>query len=124
MSKQSRGFTLVELLAVLAVIALLIAMLLPAVQTAREAARRTQCQNNLRQTALSLELYHSSQLYYPPARLVPRWYDEVQCGETAATWMVRILPYLEQSDLVKLSSIILATTLRREARLPPTEDSC
>lgn len=99
MNKRSTGFTLVELLVVIAIIGMLVAILLPAVQSAREAARRAQCQNHLRQIALGVELFHDARLVYPPARLVPRPGDEMQCGETAATWMVRILPFIEEQGV-------------------------
>ena len=93
-SNGRRGFTLVELLVVIAIIGILIALLLPAVQAAREAARRAQCTNNLKQIALSLHNYHDVNKCFPPGMLpyvAPQTAADRQAG-----WLVRILPYLEQ----------------------------
>lgn len=91
------GFTLVELLVVIAIIGILVAMLLPAVQAAREAARRTECLNNLKQIGLAMHMYADTFAGLPPRRDGPAWGSTYNHG-----WGVRILPYLEQRDLFKL----------------------
>jgi prepilin-type N-terminal cleavage/methylation domain-containing protein/prepilin-type processing-associated H-X9-DG protein len=83
-----RGFTLVELLVVITIIGILIALLLPAVQTAREAARKSQCSNNLKQVGLALHSYHSASNTFPAGGLSPPSYG--------MSWWVRILPYIDQ----------------------------
>jgi prepilin-type N-terminal cleavage/methylation domain-containing protein/prepilin-type processing-associated H-X9-DG protein len=93
MHKRRAAFTLVELLVVIAIIGILVALLLPAVQAAREAARRTQCVNNFKQAALALHNYHSTFRRFPGI------------GPTSATAFsiqAQILPYAEQQSLVDL----------------------
>lgn len=86
---RRHGFTLIELLVVIAIIAILIALLLPAVQQAREAARRSQCRNNLKQIGLAMHNYHDVHNGFPVAQFGCCW----------GTWIVGILPYIEQSNL-------------------------
>lgn len=86
-----RGFTLIELLVVIAIIAVLIALLLPAVQQAREAARMTQCRNNLKQLGLAFHNYHDVNLTF-----MPGGFDNVPIGYPMG-WVPRIFPYIEQS---------------------------
>ncbi|WP_437186969.1 DUF1559 domain-containing protein [Planctomicrobium sp. SH668] len=90
MAKKRSGFTLIELLVVIAIIAVLIALLLPAVQQAREAARRSQCKNNLKQIGLALHNYHDTYNAMPPGNIA----DNLMHRITA--W-VSILPQIEQS---------------------------
>lgn len=89
------GFTLIELLVVIAIIAILIALLLPAVQQAREAARRTQCKNNLKQYGLALHNYHDVHSRFPPSMI----YSATLPGSRWWSWHVSILPQLEQANL-------------------------
>ena len=87
-----RAFTLVELLVVIAIIGVLVALLLPAVQAAREAARRMSCVNNLRNVALAMHTYHDANQTLPMA--TP--YNEINTHEAGGTWGALILPYVEQ----------------------------
>ena len=95
-TRPSAGFTLIELLVVIAIIGVLVGLLLPAVQAAREAARRTQCQNNLKQIGIALHSYHERNGTLPPGYL-SEW-DWLRRRETGPGWgwLARILPDLEQ----------------------------
>jgi len=96
-----QGFTLIELLVVIAIIAVLIALLLPAVQSAREAARRAQCVNNLKQLGLTIHNYHTSNNCLPPTGMFlgPAGAANGQGWGWNASWAVVLLPYFEQSSL-------------------------
>jgi prepilin-type N-terminal cleavage/methylation domain-containing protein len=97
-----RGFTLVELLVVIAIIGILVALLLPAVQSAREAARRMQCQNNTKQLTLALHNYHGMALAFPPAITTigdPLTADPTSYNTLARGWTISILPFIEQQSL-------------------------
>ncbi|QDV71090.1 putative major pilin subunit [Rosistilla carotiformis] len=84
-----KGFTLVELLVVIAIIGILVGLLLPAVQAAREAARRMQCSNNLKQMGLALQNYHDTMLRFPPGFM----------SHSRLGWGALLLPYMEQTPL-------------------------
>ncbi len=113
---KRRGFTLIELLVVIAIIAILIALLLPAVQQAREAARRTQCKNNLKQIGLALHNYMSTH-----SEMLPNA-GNLRSGGYPDDWspLAKILPYVEQGNLQDL--IDWNTTLGHPASQPlPTD---
>ncbi|MDR3639251.1 MAG: DUF1559 domain-containing protein [Isosphaeraceae bacterium] len=97
MKNSRRGFTLIELLVVIAIIAVLIALLLPAVQAAREAARRSQCVNNLKQLGLAVHNYVSSNNILPPYTMYPA--SSSISGGWSFAWPLTLLPNLEQQSL-------------------------
>ena len=117
--KNRRGFTLIELLVVIAIIAVLIALLLPAVQQAREAARRTQCKNNLKQLGLAIHNYHDVANSFPPGWVSSVYQPPGGVGTAEPTiwsWGVFLLPYIDQANLYNTLSpgsnrmdLILAT---------------
>ncbi len=107
-----RGFTLIELLVVIAIIAILIALLLPAVQQAREAARRSQCRNNLKQLALALHNYHDTHRVFPPGQMNNIGADLAAAtgmGGARTCWMQQLLPFIDQAPLYNTISPNFAT---------------
>src|SRR5687767_14565450 len=101
--RKRSGFTLVELLVVIAIIGVLVALLLPAVQAAREAARRSSCSNNLRQIGIATHNFHDTRNMLPPLRV----------SNNHATWFVLIMPYMEQENIERLwtfSALYSSTT--------------
>src|ERR1051325_7236052 len=103
---KRRGFTLVELLVVIAIIAVLIALLLPAIQAAREAARRNSCTNKMHQIGIALQNHHDSYRYFPAVCTSTMSGGSLPAGTSAPStntwgysWLVKILPYLEETTL-------------------------
>ena len=105
--RNRQGFTLVELLVVIAIIGILVALLLPAIQAAREAARRSQCGNNIRQIGLALHNYHDSHNVFPAGNIVRGFHSDGCRASNAespiyghgAPWTVVLTPYLEDTAL-------------------------
>ncbi|MES2791215.1 MAG: DUF1559 domain-containing protein [Planctomycetota bacterium] len=98
---RTRGFTLIELLVVIAIIGVLVALLLPAVQQAREAARRTQCRNNLKQLGLALHNYVDANGALPPGGTRPAG-TSISNGSNnswGTSWITRVLPYIDQANI-------------------------
>ena len=97
-SSRRRAFTLIELLVVIAIIAILIALLLPAVQQAREAARRSQCKNNLKQLGLALHNYHDTYSCFPAGRTGPfETHSSLSAQESRFSTYIGLLPFIDQA---------------------------
>ncbi len=116
MSRRTRGFTLIELLVVIAIIAVLIALLLPAVQQAREAARRAQCKNHLKQLGLALHNYHDTHNLMPSGIYSGMWESQTSIvyagsnkGLLGSCWFQHILPYIDQGAFYNKMSTFFAS---------------
>jgi prepilin-type N-terminal cleavage/methylation domain-containing protein/prepilin-type processing-associated H-X9-DG protein len=127
-----RGFTLIELLVVIAIIGILVGLLLPAVQKVRDAAARTQCQNNLKQIGLGLHEYHDtylvlppgvSQGYFPEINGSTDWYSATIISPPMkdadrTSWVYHVLPYLEQNGLYQQNQAWLAANISVISQAP------
>jgi prepilin-type N-terminal cleavage/methylation domain-containing protein/prepilin-type processing-associated H-X9-DG protein len=116
MKRHRRGFTLIELLVVIAIIGVLIALLLPAVQSAREAARRSQCTNNLKQIGLALHNYHDSNSVFPSGR--PGNNQALGNDSNAASGFVSILANMEQQPLFNAWNFLITYNFNDSTRGP------
>jgi prepilin-type N-terminal cleavage/methylation domain-containing protein len=105
-----RGFTLVELLVVIAIIGTLVGLLLPAVQTAREAARATQCRNNMKQIGLALQNYHDARKSFPHGGRIP----VTTASQGNWNWRVDILPFMEEAALYSSLSLTASSIWRSD----------
>jgi prepilin-type N-terminal cleavage/methylation domain-containing protein/prepilin-type processing-associated H-X9-DG protein len=129
--RRAKAFTLVELLVVIAIIGILIALLLPAIQAAREAARRTQCGNNMRQLGVGCLDHLSALKFYPSGGWGWYWVGDPDRGfgkQQPAGWTYNILPYIEMSQLHDLgkgkSSAVKMTMANRLTRTPLSVMNC
>ena len=121
---RKQGFTLVELLVVIAIIGVLVALLLPAVQAARESARRLQCKNQLRQLALSFHMHHDSQQYLPSGGWTWRWLGMPDLGfgkEQPGGWLYSTLPYMELGNLHQLGAGATSVAAIKQASIDRTQ---
>ncbi|TWT99825.1 Type II secretion system protein G precursor [Botrimarina colliarenosi] len=118
--RNRRGFTLVELLVVIAIIGILVALLLPAVQAAREAARRSQCSNNVKQLGLALQMYHDTHGHFPPGHEESG--DDGPSYRHQLSWLTLCLPFVEEraiADMIEPSMIDPALNAHDNVLLVP-----
>ncbi len=101
-ARARQAFTLVELLVVIAIIGVLIALLLPAVQAAREAARRSSCANNLKQLGLALQNYHDARKIFPPGALWNSGSANMPQTTLGPNWIIMIMPFMEEKNTLTL----------------------
>ncbi len=115
-----RGFTLVELLVVIAIIGILVALLLPAIQAAREAARRTQCNNNLKNIGLGLQNYHDTYKTFPMGAMHTGYAHRRTTRPFGPSWQYGILPFMEQRNIYDK----IANTIRAGGSVNVNPDEC
>lgn len=124
-SRRAAGFTLVELLVVIAIIGILVALLLPAVQAARESSRRSQCQNQLKQQALACHNHADVHKHFPTGGWGWLWVGDPDRGfgvDQPGGWIFNVLPFLEQNDLHDRGRGLTGTQARFRARPGPHPD--
>src|SRR5262249_34349231 len=118
LSRRRAAFTLIELLVVIAIMAVLIGLLLPAVQKVREAAARSQCTNNMKQIVLAAHHFHDVYKHFPGnSQDEGGWDWNSQKDRHSWSWLARLLPYLEQEPLYHLLDVDKNTLLQSQAPL-------
>jgi prepilin-type N-terminal cleavage/methylation domain-containing protein/prepilin-type processing-associated H-X9-DG protein len=117
MTGRKRGFTLVELLVVIAIIGVLVALLLPAIQAAREAARRSKCTNNLKQFGIALQTYHDTLKTFPPGATMKQG-EEFDANEVFTSFHCMMLPYFEEESLKQLYNPLVSWQFQTHIKDP------